>query len=127
MAWTVRQAYDSPMTLQIPDPTTGVKKEFVWDPLGKDSIDVFEFDVNVGSGLSGAKSSIAEQAFKMYELDLIDKEQFHSMLRTPNRDQFLKRMQERETELAKLGLEANVKKKNNKNGASGRKVKTFDI
>jgi len=75
----------------------------------------------VTSSLPANKAGIMSTAMSLWDHDLIDREAALDQMKYPGRGKVVKRMQDRETQLAALGIQA--KQRQNKTGRSGRKTK----
>lgn len=123
LQWNIRQKYPGTMQVQWQDPSTGETKEICWDDTAAQ--DDYAIEIQTGSSLPGAKQGAASQAILLWDHGLIDREAALSQMQFPGAATIIKRINDRETQLAELGMEAEMNK--NKTGSAGRKHNAINI
>lgn len=123
LSFDIRDLYDSEKNFTLTDPKSGETKEISWTP-GKMEGE-YPVEVTAGSSLPGAKAGAQQQAITLWDHDLIDRQAALDQMQYPGRGVIVKRMADRQTQLAVLGIEA--KDGGSKTGRAGRKSGSYNI
>lgn len=123
LSFAVRDLYDSDKDFKLIDPKDGSEKDIKWRPQQIDG--EYPVEVSAGSSLPGAKAGAQQQAITLFDHDLIDRQAALDQMQYPNRGVVIKRMNDRETQLAALGVEAKMRQ--SKTGRAGRKGGSYNI
>lgn len=115
--WNIRELCNSAQEIKLNDPASGKQISIMWN--GSENQPDYAVNCQVTSSLPANKAGIMSTAMNLWDHDLIDREAALDQMKYPGRGKVVKRMQDRETQLAALGIQA--KQRQNKTGRSGRK------
>lgn len=123
LSFDVRDVYSSEKEFTLVDPKDGKQKVIKWRPAELDG--EYPVEVSAGSSLPGAKAGAQSQAMLLFDHDLIDRQAALDQMQYPNRGAVIDRMNQRETQLAALGVQAKLRQ--SKTGRAGRKGGSYNV
>lgn len=123
LSFDVRDMYRADKTFDLIDPKDGTKKTIKWTPQAMEG--EYPVEVQAGSSLPGAKAGAQQQAITLFDHDLIDRQAALDQMQYPNRGEVINRMNQRETQLAALGVQAKLRQ--SKTGRAGRKGGSYNV
>lgn len=112
LQWNIRQFYPSEFAVEMRDPRSGEQIKVSWSANAAESD--YAISIEAGSSLPGSKGAKQESFRQLYKDGLIDREYAIQGMELPGADTLIKRMNDREEALAKLGLLAKLTRPKNK-------------
>lgn len=110
LEWNIRQACDRDVNVDLNDPASGETVQLSWN-IKRGQPD-YGVNIQVTSSLPANKAGIMSTGLQLFEKGAIDRQALLDQIKYPGRGEIVKRMRDRENQLASMQKLAELTKKN---------------